>query len=82
MKTTPCQGCGREIVFANIITAEGKPGKAPLDPRPPVYRIRQDDRGEVFGEREKDCLVSHFATCPNAARFSGSLKRGRAGAPR
>lgn len=42
----------------------------PLDPRPPTYTIMN----------ETDCLpmpgtfVSHFATCPEAHRFSGKNK--------
>lgn len=82
MKTTPCRGCARPIVFAR--TADGK--TIPLDPRPPIYLVTQVD-GEASAVRdtlitttdgaETSHMVTHFATCPKAAEFS----RGKRVAP-
>ena len=68
MKTVPCKGCGKPIVW-------GKDGRTlvPLDPAPPVYSkaceltdgtlsVVKMARGLVF--------VSHFVTCPKANDFS------------
>lgn len=71
MKTTPCKGCKREIVFG--LTEDGK--RIPLDPRPPVYAvIGQNEAGVPLVRRHVGAMVSHFATCPNANDFSGSRK--------
>lgn len=68
-----CRGCGREIVWG--LTAEGK--RIPLDPRPPVYRTGALLPGGdgVHCERDREALVSHFATCPTAQQFSGSRRK-------
>ncbi len=76
-----CKGCGKRIVWGE--TPEGK--KIPLDPSAPVYSI---DVGENSGEmrvwdglgvrpveRRRGFMVSHFATCPDANRFSGSKRK-------
>lgn len=67
-----CRGCGAEIVWG--VTPNGK--RIPLDPRPPVYytgTLRGD--GGVNCERDREAMVSHFATCPQANRFSGSRRK-------
>lgn len=67
-----CRGCGAEIVWG--VTSDGK--RIPLDPRPPVYHtgtLRED--GGVNCERDREALVSHFATCREANRFSGSRRK-------
>jgi len=78
-QTSKCRGCGREIVWGR--TVEGKP--IPLDPRPPIYLVtRQDGKMALCaqvreGKRDgvlSGHMVSHFATCPKAADFSGSRK--------
>lgn len=66
-----CRGCNREIVWGT--TEDGK--KIPLDPRAPVYvSIRQDASGDLLIKRTSMSMVSHFATCSAANRFSGSNK--------
>lgn len=71
--TAKCRGCGAEIVWG--IQPNGV--RVPLDPKPPVYRtgtLRPD--GAVNITREREALVSHFATCRDANRFSGSSRKG------
>lgn len=67
-----CKGCGKEIVWG--ITSEGK--RIPLDPKPPVYRLetKPDAEKTTEAERMANTYVSHFATCPQANRFSASKK--------
>lgn len=85
MKTIPCRGCGKPIVFA--LTADGK--KIPLDPRPPLYFAFEGEAGLIIGDRirshvmadipgapEAMPMVTHFATCPKANQFSRSNKQG------
>lgn len=71
-----CRGCGAKLVWAL-----GEKGNAiPLDPKPPVYEVTPiGDSDELMATRlpQKDVgkrgsvyLVSHFATCPKASRFS------------
>jgi hypothetical protein len=70
MKVTPCRGCGKPIVFAKM---DGK--IIPLDPRPPVYEVTEDDgTNPPTVRRASMCHVSHFATCPKAGDFSASKK--------
>jgi len=64
---TRCKGCGREMVWLSL--GKGK-GAVPLDPRAPVYDVTTGARSEGR------YMVSHFATCPQANRFSGSGKKG------
>lgn len=88
--TDQCKGCGRSIVWGR--DAEGR--AVPLDPRPPVYRVtehptspgyritRLPETDDNEGTREA-YMVSHFATCPKAAQFSGSRRpAGEAGSKR
>lgn len=70
MKTSKCKGCGKEILWGE--TVEGK--KIPLDMKPPVYGIIRRSQDTVEAYRAQDCFVSHFTTCPQANRFSGSKK--------
>jgi hypothetical protein len=72
MKTSPCKGCGKPIVWGE--TVEGK--KIPLDPKPPCYAVSVNvPNGRVWARREEEVMVSHFATCPKANDFSGSRKK-------
>ena len=64
---TSCKGCGREIVWAE----DDKGTKIPLDPRAPVYQVV-----DGVAVRNTKAMVSHFATCSQANRFSGSRRRG------
>ncbi len=67
-----CRSCGREIVWAE--TQHG--AKVPLDPKALVFSVVQEGTkliavkptGGVTGER---WMVSHFATCIDASRWSG-----------
>lgn len=72
MKTTPCKGCGKPIVFADTMDKK----TIPIDPRPPVYRAvtMSDDGTPLIVERAMLHYVSHFATCPKASEFSGKGK--------
>jgi len=66
-----CKGCGKTIVWAEV-KVEGKPVvRVPLDPRPPIYRV---DRPGHATRAEDRWMVTHFATCPKANKFSGSKK--------
>jgi len=73
MKTTPCQGCGKPIVFAK----NSETGKLiPLDPKALVYHYNGGDLdGEFEVHRLTSAWVSHFATCPNASQFSGKNRK-------
>lgn len=85
-KTSTCKGCGKPIVWGK--TPDGK--TVPLDPRAPVYLVACDtDGGEATAELESKSgsngmghaqahMVSHFATCPQAAAFSRGRKAGGA----
>ena len=71
MKTVPCKGCGKPILWAT----DEKGTRHPLDPRAPVYSFNGGDLdGEFKVHRAEGCFVSHFATCPKASDFSGSKK--------
>lgn len=69
IKTTPCKGCGKPIVWA--VDENGK--RIPCDPKPPVYVVAADVRG-AHCKRFPDAMVSHFATCTHASEFSKSSK--------
>ena len=80
MKTSPCKGCGKPIVWG--VTEDGK--RIPLDPRPPVYlAVDEGDRvlaeragpGQNFMGQALAHYVSHFATCPKASEFGKGRKR-------
>lgn len=70
--TPRCKGCGKKIFWG--VTAEGK--RIPLDPTPAVYLIFQRQNTKGFVERAENAMVTHFATCTSAGRFSGSKKKG------
>ena len=76
MKTTPCRGCGKPIVFASL--SDGK--LVPLDPRPPVYSVVEygEDETPVRVTRDLKAMVSHFVTCPKANEFSKRSTKGAA----
>ncbi len=67
-----CRSCGREIVWAE--TQHGK--SVPLDPKALVFSVIQEGAkliavkpsGGAIGER---WMVSHFATCVDANKWSG-----------
>ena len=68
-----CRSCSAEIEWA--VTTNGRP--IPLDlERHPYGNITLDDAGVaqvvVPGEGDRS---SHFATCPDAARFRRKAKR-------
>lgn len=74
MKTVPCKGCHKPIVFAAL--SDGK--MIPLDPRPPIYAAllwEDDQETPKTVERHFTAYVSHFATCPNASEFSAGRKK-------
>ena len=72
MKTTPCRGCGKPIIWA-VSGLERR--RIPLDPRPPVYVVGEGVDGEVVASRMDLAMVSHFATCPAANLFSGRNRK-------
>ena len=61
-----CRGCGKPIKWAQI---DGK--KIPIDLKPPVYYRGDDGEWHRFAG---EAGVSHFATCSDANKFSGSNK--------
>jgi hypothetical protein len=67
------QNCKRPVLWGK--TPEGK--KIPLDPRTPVYRVRNpraDVDGCVHIERDETAMVTHFATCPDVGQFGKGKK--------
>lgn len=67
MSAKPCKGCGKLVVFAK--DPDGK--WQVLDSVAPVYRQTGVKDGVAQVVRDTKALVSHFATCPNANKFSG-----------
>lgn len=67
MTEQPCKGCGKAIVWAKSDTG----ATIPLDPQAPVYTLNEDGTCA----RNKDAMVTHFATCPNANQFSKGGKK-------
>jgi len=64
-----CEGCGAKIEW--IKNENGK--SIPLDTRQhPIYINKDDGKGWL---RMVNCRITHFATCPKAASFSGRNKR-------
>ena len=55
-ETMKCKGCGREIVFLRTATGTAIP----------VNKETTDSVDEYF---ERDRHVTHFRTCPEAAKF-------------
>jgi len=74
LKTSPCKGCGKPIVWARVDDEHG--GAVPLDPRPPVYIVNVLSSGDVRCVRaaRESFMVSHFATCPKANEFGGGKR--------
>ena len=72
MKRAICTGpsCNAEIIWAD--TEGGK--RIPLDARAPVYVATSDGDGKVYAKRLQGGMVSHFATCRDADRFSRKNK--------
>lgn len=70
----PCRGpaCRRRVLMA-INEATGKP--IPLDITPAVYRVERR-AGKLYAVRVLSTFVTHFATCPDAGRFSSSAGSG------
>lgn len=66
LKQATCRGCGRPIIWG--VTGDGK--KIPLDPKPAVYGVVEDE-GNALATRMEGAMVTHFATCPKASDFSG-----------
>lgn len=67
--------CGRIIVWGKTPSGQN----IPLDPKAPVYRFiaGRPDGGpddDMTVDRAMNCMVSHFATCPQANQFSASNK--------
>ncbi len=69
-----CRSCGKEIVWAE--TQHGK--KVPLDPKALVFSVAAENGKmvavSVTGHRGPSgdmLMVSHFATCPDANKWSG-----------
>jgi hypothetical protein len=80
-KTSPCQGCGKPIVWA----ADPKGHAIPLDPKPALYVVtegmpdatvcqRLDPNSMLVAGDVATVMVTHFATCPKASEFSGRNK--------
>lgn len=69
-KTSLCRGCGKKIIWG--VTPDGK--KIPLDAVAPVYHVVGEDACTPTAERASACFVTHFATCPDANRFSRGNK--------
>lgn len=83
VKTSPCKGCGRPILWAT--DAEGK--AIPLDPRAPIYFVQELEDGRCVATLQKKeaedvpvmrSMVSHFSTCSKAAQFSRGGKQVKA----
>ncbi len=68
-----CRSCGREIVWAR--TQHGK--SVPLDPKALVFSVVKENNGELIavkptpGVAGEVFMVSHFATCQDANKWSG-----------
>jgi hypothetical protein len=73
MRTTPCEGCGKPMVWAYIVKDGVRTGKrVPLDPRPVVYRLVGGFDAldyEAQAITQADGMVTHFATCRDANKF-------------
>ena len=81
MSESICKGCGARIVWARCESTT-----IPLDPRAPVYRVRETGSGRnaaleaermprTIEDHTVAFLVSHFATCPKANQCSASRKK-------
>lgn len=75
---TTCAKCGKEILWA--VSAETG-AKIPLDPKALIFKILRTDSGVSVIPADRDVYaVTHFATCPSAADFSGRAKKSDSGA--
>lgn len=61
------EGCTVPVLFA-ISNETG--ARIPLDTRAPVYRVERGEDGVVRAIRERDCYVTHYASCRAAGQFS------------
>ena len=79
MKTTPCRGCGKPIVFVLVPHDDGKVVRVPLDLRAPVYTVTVWDQDGTPSEAVRLWIggVSHFSTCPKAADFSAAKRNAK-----
>ena len=66
--TGSCRGCSRPVIWAEITTKQGKPGRVPLDARAPVYQVHPGAGPRA--ERLDGAYVSHFAACQAANDFN------------
>lgn len=69
-----CKGCGKPMLWAK--NENGK--MIPLDPKAPVWAMTgeaENDGALPLVERAPNAFVTHFATCPQANRFSGASKK-------
>ena len=91
MKTTPCKGCGKPILW--VATEKGS--RMPLDPEPvesgkviihmgpqmgqetahTESRAETEQRLKAIEPAARVAFMPHHATCPKAADFSGSNKK-------
>jgi len=72
MKTVPCKGCGRSILWAT----DEKGTRHPLDARAPCYSFNGGDLdGEFKVHRSEGTWCSHFATCSKAGQFSRGKRK-------
>jgi hypothetical protein len=60
-----CRSCGAPIFFAKTTTG----GTMPLDEQPENRVVLDASAGEPPVARVVRTYTSHFATCPDAARF-------------
>lgn len=89
--TVPCKGCGRPIVWAKARRDDGTNYRVPLDPRPAVYAVTNDETLGAFAILARKLMAeveagappgpgvtymtSHFNMCPNAGQFSAGTRR-------
>lgn len=66
-----CKGCSKEILWA----VDEKGTKHPLDTTPPTFIVVGHDKDGTAKVQRSNGYVSHFATCPNAAEFSGKPRQ-------
>jgi hypothetical protein len=71
--TGTCRGCSRPVVWAEITTKQGKPGRVPLDARAPVYQVHPGAGAQAV--RLEGAYVSHFATCQAANDYSKNRRK-------
>lgn len=72
-----CSKCGKEIFW--VVSDTG--ARVPLDPKAKIFRVEAVADGDPIASPVRNpmdglttgnaYMVTHFATCPNAAEFSG-----------